>query len=108
MMHTKAVSLLAAVTLALGSGAVAGPKTYQITGPVVAMDDASITIKAKKEKWQFSRDPNSAASEHVKIGDSVTVTYWMTSAKVELKEKKSSPSKPEATPDSTPKERSHE
>ena len=108
MMNIKAVSILAAATLALSTTAGAGPKTYQITGPVVAVDDTSITIRAKKEKWQFSRDPNSAASEQVKIGDVVTVTYWMTSAKVEIKDKKSSPSKPEAASESTPKDRARE
>jgi hypothetical protein len=94
--------------VALSSAAVAGPKMYQITGPIVAVDDSSITIRAKKEKWQFSRDPNSAASEHLKIGDVVTVTYWMTSAKLEIKDQKSSPSKPAAAGESTPKDRAHE
>src|SRR4051795_3793879 len=109
MMHTKAVTLLGAATLALSSAAsAAGTKEYRITGPIVAIDDASITIAAKKEKWQFSRDPSSAASEHVKIGDVVTVTYWMTSAKVEIKDNKSSPSKPKAAEASTPKDPAHE
>jgi len=108
MMNINAVSILAAATLALSTAAGAEPKTYQITGPVMAVDDTSIIIRAKKEKWQFSRDPNRSASEQVKIGDVVTVTYWMTSAKVEIKDKKSSPSKPEAAGESTPKDRAHE
>jgi hypothetical protein len=97
----------ALLSLCIGLGfvaaATAGPKTYQITGPVVAVDEASITIKAKREKWQVSRDPSATPHEQVKIGDTVTVTYWMTSATVEIKDKKSTPGKPEAGHDSTPK-----
>ena len=101
MMNIKAVGILAAAILALSTAAGAEPKTYQITGPVVAVDDTSITIRAKKEKWQFSRDPSRPASEQVKIGDVVTVTYRCSRPpKSRFKDKKSSPSKPETAGES--------
>lgn len=103
----KVVPALAAAILTwTSSAALAGPKTYQITGPVVAIDDASITIRAKREKWQFARDTNGVPAQALKVGDTVTVTYSMTTTKIELKEK---PVKPEATTaDSKPKETPHE
>ncbi len=106
-MNMKVVLALASAVVTWGiSTAVAEPKTYQITGPVLAIDDASITIRAKKEKWQFARDASSAPAQPFKVGDTVTLTYSMTTTKIERKEK---PAKPEATAtDSKGKEASHE
>ena len=34
----------------------AGPKTYQVTGPVLEMKDDSITVQKGKEKWEIAKD----------------------------------------------------
>jgi hypothetical protein len=89
-MKTKALLGLL-VSLAVVEAVVAGPKTYTITGPVLAMDDTSITLQAGKEKWQFARGAATAMGGSVKVGDTVTLTYSMSATKVD----------PQAAPKST-------
>src|SRR6476620_7915726 len=82
-----AFSLLAAASLALGSAAFAGAKTYEITGPVLEVTDSMIVIEkgAKKERWEINRDANTKVTGDVKVGDKVHVTYTMSATDVEVK-----------------------
>ena len=34
----------------------AGPKTYQVTGPVLELTNDVITVQKGKDKWQIARD----------------------------------------------------
>lgn len=89
-MKTKsAVSLLAAVCLALGSTAFgAGAKTYQVTGPVLEVTDAMIVVekeKGKNERWEINRDSSTKVKGDLKVGEKVTITYTMSATDVEVK-----------------------
>ncbi len=85
-MKTNAVGLLLALTLALASNGMASPsKTYQVTGPVLEMNDAMIAVQKGKERWEVARDASTKADTEVKVGDKVTVTYTMTATKIEGK-----------------------
>ena len=85
-MNTKAVSLLAAASLVLGSAAfAAGSKDYQVTGPVVDTSDSSITVEKGKEKWEIAKDSSTKVTGDVKKGDKVTIHYTMTATSVEAK-----------------------
>jgi len=88
-MKTTAFSLVAALSLALTSVALAGPaKTYQVTGPVLEMNDTTIVIekeKGKNERWEIARDASTKASGEVKVGDKVTITYTMKATEIETK-----------------------
>ncbi len=86
-MKTKsAVSLLAAVCLALGSTAFgAGAKTYQVTGPVLEMNDAMIVVQKGKDRWEINRDSSTKVSGELKVGEKVTMTYTMSATDVEVK-----------------------
>ena len=89
MMNTKAISLLAAASLVLGSAAfAAGSKDYQVTGPVVDVSDSAITVEKGKEKWEIAKDSNTKVTGDVKKGDKVTVHYTMTATSVEAKAEK--------------------
>ena len=79
------LSLLAAASLALSSAAFAGAKTYQVTGPVLEVNDSMIAVQKGKDRWEINRDANTKVTGDVKVGDKVTVTYTMSATDVEVK-----------------------
>src|SRR5689334_13591223 len=83
---TTAVSLLAAGMFALSSSAFAGAKDYQVTGPVLEVNDSMIAVQKGKDRWEIDRN-SSTKSEggDVKVGDKVTVHYTMTATSIEAK-----------------------
>src|SRR5438034_4738980 len=86
-MKTKsALSLLAAASLALSSAAfAAGAKTYQVTGPVLDVNDSMIAVQKGKDRWEINRDSSTKVTGDVKVGEKVTVTYTMSATDVEVK-----------------------
>jgi hypothetical protein len=85
-MNMKAAfSLLAAVSLAFSSVALAGAKTYEVTGPVLEVNDSMIVVQKGKDRWEINRDANTKVTGDVKVGDKVHVTYTMSATDVEVK-----------------------
>jgi len=64
-------------------------KKYQVTGIVLAVDDAKITVKKGDETWEINRSAamkvNGSDTKDIKPGAKVTIFYSMEAAKVELK-----------------------
>ncbi len=90
MKHTKLVSLIAAAGLSLSSLALAGgAKTYQVTGPILEMNDSMIVVQKGKDRWEINRDAASKIPAETKVGDKVTITYTMTAKEIEVKPAKS-------------------
>jgi len=86
MKINKAVSVLAAVGLLLSNAAfAAGTKDYQVTGPVLEVNDSMIAVQKGKDRWEISRDANTKMGGDVKVGDKVTVHYTMMATSVEAK-----------------------
>jgi hypothetical protein len=85
MKTTTAFSLLAAAALALTSAAFAGGKDYQVTGPILEVNDSMIAVQKGKDRWEIARDANTKASGEMKVGDKVTVHYTMTATNIEVK-----------------------
>ncbi|HOD98661.1 MAG TPA: hypothetical protein PLT63_07780, partial [Syntrophales bacterium] len=73
--------VLLTVSLALA----AGPKTYQVTGPVLEMTNDVITVQKGKEKWQIARDKDTKVKGDLKVGSKVTIEYIMKAVAVEAK-----------------------
>jgi|SRR6476620_1467185 hypothetical protein len=85
-MNMKAAfSLLAAASLAFSSVAFAGAKTYEVTGPVLEVNDSMIVVQKGKDRWEMNRDANTKVTGDVKVGDKVHVTYTMSATNVEVK-----------------------
>lgn len=85
-MVKRILSIFAAVIL-LGSVAIAaGPKDYQVTGPVLDVTDDVITVEKGKEKWEIGRDKNTKVNGELKKGSRVTVHYKMTATSVDVKD----------------------
>jgi hypothetical protein len=82
-------SIVAAGSLALSSMAsAAGTKTYQVTGPVLEMNDSMIAVQKGKERWEIARDSSTKVTGDLKVGAKVTITYTMTATEVEVKAEK--------------------
>jgi hypothetical protein len=80
-------------TLALGATLFAAParaadKEYQVTGPILEVTDAAITVQKGKEKWQIARTKDTKVTGDLKVGAKVTIMYTMTATSVEAKEAK--------------------
>ncbi len=71
--------------LAAASLSAAESKKYQVTGPVLDVTPTSITVQKDDEKWQIGRDSSTKMATEVKVGDKVTVHYYMVATDVEVK-----------------------
>ncbi|HEU0209692.1 MAG TPA: hypothetical protein VFQ78_12025 [Candidatus Udaeobacter sp.] len=89
MKMKSAFSLLAAASLAFSSAAFAGAKTYEVSGPVLEVNDSMIVVKKGNDRWELDRDSNTKVTGDVKVGDKVHITYTMTAKEVEVKAGKS-------------------
>jgi len=84
----NARAVLSAVLLAsvlAGSTALAAVKTYQVTGPVLEVNDTMIAVQKGKDRWEIARDANTKVTGDLKVGSKVTIEYRMTATAVEVK-----------------------
>ena len=63
----------------------ASAKTYQVTGPVLEINNDMIAVQKGKDRWEIARDGSTKMPAGVKVGDKVTVEYRMTATSVEVK-----------------------
>ena len=82
------LSILAAVFLLTSMAIAAGPKDYQVTGPVLDVTDDVIIVEKGKEKWEIGRNKDTKIDGDLKKGSRVTVHYKMTASGVEVKDAK--------------------
>lgn len=71
------------LSLAATQLAAAEAKTYQVTGPVLEVNDSYIVVQKGEDKWQLACNKTTAGK--VKVGDKVTVQYQMVAKDVEVK-----------------------
>ena len=64
----------------------ASAKSYQVTGPVVALTDSVITVMKGEEKWEIDRNAATKVDGKLAVGARVTISYTMAAAKVEVKD----------------------
>jgi hypothetical protein len=60
-------------------------KTYQVTGPIVELNESKIVVQKGNEKWEINRDAATKGAEKLKVGDKVTIHYRMHATRVESK-----------------------
>jgi hypothetical protein len=76
----------------------AGPKSYQVTGPVLEVKDDLIVVQKGNDKWELAKDKDTKVQGDLKVGSKVTIQYWMKATEVEVKgeaKKKEEPKKKE-------------
>jgi hypothetical protein len=66
----------------------AGPKTYQVTGPVLELKADTIIVQKGNDKWEISRDAATKVTGDLKVGSKVTIEYTMKAATIEVKDVK--------------------
>jgi hypothetical protein len=64
----------------------AGPKDYQVTGPVLDVNNDVITVQKGTEKWEIARDKDTKVDGDLKKGSRVTIKYKMTASSIEVKD----------------------
>ena len=103
-MKTKIFGLIAMATLALSGIAFAAAKSYEVTGPVLEVNDSMIVVQKGKDRWELDRDSGTKMSGDVKVGDKVHISYTMTAKEVEVKAAKAEKGakKGKASPAATP------
>jgi len=94
MRHSRivAASLILAALLS-PMPAAAATKTYQVTGPVLEVNDTMIAVQKGKDRWEIARDASTKVTGDLKVGSKVTIEYRMTATAVDVKAEKASTSK---------------
>ena len=80
------LSMFAAVFLLASVAIAAGPKDYQVTGPVLDVTDEVITVQKGSDKWEISRNKDTKINGDLKKGSKVTIQYKMTASSVDVKD----------------------
>ncbi len=89
----KTLLVVCAVVLAASLAFAAGPKTYQVTGPVLEITNDLIVVQKGKDRWEIARGADTKVMGDLKIGSKVTVEYRMTATIVEVKDAKAKETK---------------
>ena len=71
-------------------------KTYQVTGPVLEINNDMIVVQKGKDRWEIARDGSTKVPADLKVGDKVTIEYRMHATSVEVKAAASSTKKKKA------------
>jgi hypothetical protein len=78
--------MVLALLLSMSPFAVAAaPKTYQVTGPVLAITGSVITVQKGTEKWEIALDPATKTTGDLKVGAKVTIEYQMKATTITVK-----------------------
>ena len=77
--------LLGALFLSATIAMAAGPKSYQVTGPVLEVKDDLITVQKGKDTWEIARDKGTKVTGDLKVGAKVTIQYQMKATEIEVK-----------------------
>lgn len=77
--------ILGVLILSVAGALAAGPKTYQVTGPVLEVKEGLIVVQKGKEKWEIVRDKDAKVTGELKPGAKVTVEYTMKAVTVDVK-----------------------
>ena len=64
----------------------AGPKTYQVTGPILEIKDDMIIVQKGNDKWEIAKDASAKVTGDLKVGSKVTIEYTMKAATIEVKD----------------------
>jgi hypothetical protein len=80
MKKFAAVVLFAVLVLALVYAA--GPKTYQVTGPVLDIKGDVITVQKDQDKWELLKTADTTITGKLAVGAKVKIEYKMVATKI--------------------------
>lgn len=82
---------LAAIMVISLAVTVQAAKTYQVTGPVLEVNEKMIVVDKNGERWEVDREAAKLTGKDPKVGDKVMVQYTMTAKEIENKEPAKAP-----------------
>jgi hypothetical protein len=82
----RVIVIFLAVLFTVSLASAAGPKDYQVTGPVLDVTDDVIIVEKGKEKWEIGRGKDTKVTGELKKGSRVTVHYKMNATSIESKD----------------------
>jgi len=86
MRHARAaLSSVILASLLVASNALAAVKTYQVTGPVLEVNDTMIAVQKGKDRWEIARDASTKITGDLKVGSKVTIEYRMSATAIDVK-----------------------
>lgn len=100
-MHFPAGLLALLLVFAPAAFAAASAKSYQVTGPIVALTDTVITVDKDGERWEISRPPLTRIEGALVVGARVTIHYKMVAEGIAIKP--SPPARPSQNASATDK-----
>ena len=80
------LSVFVAVLLMASVAMAAGPKDYQVTGPVLDVTDDVITVEKGKDKWEIGRNKDTKINGDLQKGSKVKIQYKMNATSVDVKD----------------------
>ena len=84
---TRLLGLLIASLFLATAGIAAEPKDYQVTGPVLDVNEDVVIVQKGNEKWEIGRDKGTKIKGgDLKKGSRVTVHYKMTASSIDVKD----------------------
>jgi hypothetical protein len=82
----KLLLIVGAVLICSSLVFAAGPKTYQVTGPVLEMKDGMIIVQKGHDKWEIAKDAATRVTGDLKVGSKVLIEYTMKATTIEVKD----------------------
>ena len=82
----KTLALFASLMVFTVSAHAESAKSYQVTGPIIALTDSVITVQKGDEKWEIARSASSKVDGKLAVGSRVTVHYKMAADRIEVKD----------------------
>jgi len=89
----KMILVIGVLLLVVSFAFAAGPKSYQVTGPVLEVKDDVIVVQKGQDKWEIAKDKSTKVTGDLKVGQKVTIQYQMKATEIEAK---GAPAKPAA------------
>jgi len=89
----KVLILVCAFMFVATMALAAGPKTYQVTGPVLEVKGDVIVVEKGKDKWEVTKSAATKVTGDLKVGSKVTIEYTMTAVSVDVKDAKKADAK---------------
>src|SRR2546427_11273890 len=84
MLELKALALTPLALLTLTGGLYAAQaRTYQVTGPVTALTNDTLTVQKGKDLWEIGRDGGTKAAGDLRVGEKWTVQSRAIATQVE-------------------------
>jgi len=86
MASCKVLALAIGLALLSSVPAWAGSvNNYQVTGPVLEVNNDMIAVQKGKDRWELARDASTKVNGDLAVGAKVTIQYRMIATEVDVK-----------------------